>query len=195
MVNIQEIATSVKKQMPEKRWVHTQGVMKSAVELARRFGADETKAELAAVLHDVAKYWPVEKQKHTLVRSGYAEDLLDYDKSLWHAPVGAFIAEKEYGIEDQDILNAIRYHTSGRGSMSVLEKVVCLADYIEPGRDFPGVEKLRELSMTHLEEALLSGFDGTIQQLLQKRKIVYPLTLAARNGLLLEIQSNRIHSI
>ncbi|MNC04343.1 putative nicotinate-nucleotide adenylyltransferase [compost metagenome] len=174
---------AVSAQMPDKRWQHTLGVMETSVKLARNYGADPVQAETAAILHDVAKYWPVERMKDIIEQNGLSAELLQYDKQLWHAEVGAFVAQEEYEITDPEILGAIRYHTSGREGMSLLEKVVCLADYIEPGRDFPGVGEIRRLSKVSLEEGLIAGFDSTISLLLQKRRIVFPLTMLARNDL------------
>ncbi|WP_054939563.1 bis(5'-nucleosyl)-tetraphosphatase (symmetrical) YqeK [Paenibacillus ihuae] len=174
---------AVSAQMPDKRWQHTLGVMETSVKLAKHYGSDPVQAETAAILHDVAKYWPVERMKEIIEQNGLSAELLQYDKQLWHAEVGVFVAQQEYGITDPEILGAIRYHTSGREGMSLLEKVVCLADYIEPGRDFPGVDEIRRLSKVSLEEALVAGFDSTISLLLQKRRIVFPLTMLARNDL------------
>ncbi|WP_342438955.1 bis(5'-nucleosyl)-tetraphosphatase (symmetrical) YqeK [Paenibacillus sp. FSL L8-0436] len=174
---------AVSSQMPDKRWQHTLGVMESSVKLAERYGADPARAETAAILHDVAKYWPVERMKEIMEQNGLPSELLSYDKQLWHAEVGAFVAERDYEITDAEVLGAIRYHTSGREGMSLLEKIVCLADYIEPGRDFPGVDEIRRLSKISLEEGLIAGFDSTISLLLQKRRIVFPLTVLARNDL------------
>ncbi|MCL6605186.1 MAG: bis(5'-nucleosyl)-tetraphosphatase (symmetrical) YqeK [Paenibacillus sp.] len=174
---------AVSAQMPDKRWKHTLGVMDSAVKLAIRYGADPERAETAAILHDVAKYWPVDRMRKIIEDHALSEVLLSHDKQLWHAEVGAFVAEKEYGITDPEVLDAIRYHTSGREGMSILEKIVCLADYIEPGRDFPGVDQIRKLAKVSLEEGLVAGFDSTIRVLLEKRRIVFPLTVLARNDL------------
>ncbi|OKP92609.1 phosphohydrolase [Paenibacillus sp. P3E] len=174
---------AVSAQMPDKRWKHTLGVMETSVKLAERYGGDPVRAETAAILHDVAKYWPVERMKEIIEQNGLSAELLSYDKQLWHAEVGAFVAEHEYGITDPEVLDAIRFHTSGRENMGLLEKIVCLADYIEPGRDFPGVEDIRKLSKVSLEEGLIAGFDSTISLLLQKRRIVFPLTMLARNNL------------
>ncbi len=182
------MAEKVKAQMPERRWQHTVGVIETAIALAHRYGADPEKAEVAAILHDVAKYWPVEQMRKVIIDHHLPSDLLDHDKALWHAPVGAHVAEHEFGIADSNILDAIRYHTSGREQMSVLEKVVCLADYMEPGRDFPGVEAIRTLSEKSLDQALLAGFESTIRFLLEKQQIIFPLTLLARNDLIRRIQ-------
>lgn len=183
-MNREQIIDKVKAQMPERRWLHTQGVMETAVKLAARFGEDPQRAEKAAILHDVAKYWPTDRMEQIIRDKHLPSDLLTYDKELWHAPVGAWVAEHEYGVTDSEILDAIRYHTSGRRGMTKLEKVVCLADYMEPGRDFPGVETIRERSELDLDHALLAGFDSTISFLLVKGKRIFPLTIEARNDLL-----------
>ncbi|BFH61377.1 MULTISPECIES: bis(5'-nucleosyl)-tetraphosphatase (symmetrical) YqeK [Paenibacillus] len=186
----EELIKSVSEQMPAMRWQHTQGVMQTAVKLAEKYGADPAKAERAAILHDVAKYWPVKKMEAMIRDNGLSQDLLLYDKALWHAEVGAFVAKQDYGVEDQEILDAIRYHTSGRTSMTLLDKVVCLADYIEPGRDFPGVNNIRELANHSLEEGLVAGFDSTISLLVSRRQIIFPMTVLARNDLIKQLEAN-----
>ncbi|UVI32041.1 bis(5'-nucleosyl)-tetraphosphatase (symmetrical) YqeK [Paenibacillus spongiae] len=183
-MNRNEMIESVRAEMPERRWIHTVGVMETAVILAKRFGADPETAETAAILHDVAKYWPTSKMELIIRQEGLPADLLDYDKELWHAPVGAFAAERDYGVTDIIILDAIRYHTSGRERMTLMDKIVCLADYMEPGRDFPGVHKIRELAEHNVDKALIAGFDSTITFLLERGKRIYPLTVAARNDLI-----------
>lgn len=182
-----QLIAKVSEQMPERRWQHTVGVMETSVRLARRFGADPVKADLAAILHDMCKYWPVERQAEAIRESGVGLEVLDYDKQLWHAHAGAYQAKKDFDIQDVEILDAIRYHTSGRERMTLLDKVVCLADYIEPGRDFPGVDRLRQLAESSLEEALLAAFDGTISMLIERRQVIFPLTLLTRNALIIEM--------
>ncbi|WP_409341406.1 bis(5'-nucleosyl)-tetraphosphatase (symmetrical) YqeK [Paenibacillus sp. MBLB4367] len=183
-MNREAMMEEVRSQMPAKRWEHTVGVMKSAVLLAGQYGADVQKAELAALLHDYCKYWPVDKQRSVLEECGELGDLLEYDKALLHAPAAAVLVCNKFGIEDAEVLDAIRYHTSGRVGMTLLDKIVCLADYIEPGRDFPEVNLLRQLAETSLEKALIAGFDSTISYLLGKGQKVYPMTLLARNALI-----------
>jgi predicted HD superfamily hydrolase involved in NAD metabolism len=189
-MNRDALMESVKRQMPAKRWEHTLGVIETSGLLAHKYGADPVKADVAAILHDYVKYWPVEKMRQVIVEQRLPGDLLSYDKELWHAPVGASVVSREFGIDDEEILNAIRYHTSGRERMTVLDKVVCLADYIEPGRDFPGVNEIRELAKHNLEQALIAGFDSTLQYLLKLGKKIYPLTLLARNSLLEELKQD-----
>ncbi|MGG1516233.1 bis(5'-nucleosyl)-tetraphosphatase (symmetrical) YqeK [Paenibacillus oryzisoli] len=188
-MNREALIAAVKEQMPERRWLHTLGVMETSVMLAERFGGDAEKADLAAILHDYCKYWPVQEQAKIIRENGLPQDLLDFDKELWHSHAGAFIAQSQFGIDDEEVLDAIRYHTSGRENMTLLDKIVCLADYMEPGRDFPGVDNIRELAKTSLEQALIAGFDSTISFLLAKGKRIYPLTVLTRNDLLQQIQS------
>ncbi|GGF83855.1 bis(5'-nucleosyl)-tetraphosphatase (symmetrical) YqeK [Paenibacillus aceti] len=182
-----ELLDIVSAQMPARRWTHVEGVIETSVRLAHRYGADPIKADLAALLHDLAKFWPVERQEAVVREQGLNPELLDYDKQLLHAEVAAFVAEQEYGIDDPEVLDAVRYHTSGRVGMTLLDKIVCLADYIEPGRNFPGVEHIRELAEHNLEQALLAGFDSTISFLIEKGKIIFPLTLLARNDLVRQL--------
>ncbi|MEX1031133.1 MAG: bis(5'-nucleosyl)-tetraphosphatase (symmetrical) YqeK [Paenibacillaceae bacterium] len=178
------ILNSVRDRLPKMRWEHVQGVMETAVILAERFGANPVKADLAAILHDVAKYWPIPQLEQVVIEHNIQGDLLRYDRQLLHAHVGAYVAEAEYGILDLEILDAIRYHTSGREHMTILDKVVCLADYMEPGRDFPGVGEIRKLAESSLDQALIAGFDSTITYLIAKGKSIYPLTIIARNSLI-----------
>ncbi|OGX68474.1 MAG: phosphohydrolase [Paenibacillus sp. RIFOXYA1_FULL_44_5] len=185
-MDLKQLMQKTKEQMPEKRWKHTQGVMDSAVILAERFGADTEQAIIAAVLHDYCKYWPIEQQKEMIREMEEFADLLNYDPQLLHGPAAAYVAKQELGIADPLILDAIRYHTSGRAEMTLLDKIICLADYIEPGRDFPGVYKIREIAEYSLERALIAGLDSTIQFLLEKGKKIYPLTIISRNELIEE---------
>ncbi|MFC4776746.1 bis(5'-nucleosyl)-tetraphosphatase (symmetrical) YqeK [Paenibacillus sp. GCM10023252] len=183
-LNREQLMEAVKAEMPERRWIHTLGVMETAVKLAERYGEDPARAELAAILHDVAKYWPTDRMERVIREEQLPEELLQYDKELWHAPVGAVEAERTYGVTDQEVLDAVRYHTSGRAGMTKLERIVCLADYMEPGRDFPGVDTIRELSVKSLDKALIAGLDSTITFLIAKGKRIFPLTMQARNDLI-----------
>ncbi|WP_172194043.1 bis(5'-nucleosyl)-tetraphosphatase (symmetrical) YqeK [Saccharibacillus qingshengii] len=183
----EQLIERVSSQMPARRWQHTLGVMASAVELAELYGADPARAELAAIIHDVAKYWPVQRQAAVIAENGLNAELLNYDAPLWHSEVGAYVAEYEYGIEDREVVDAIRYHTSGREGMTLLDKVVCLADYIEPGRDFPGVELIRGKARLSLEEGLIAGFDSTLRVLVERGQQIFPTTVLARNDLIRQL--------
>lgn len=192
-MNLEALQEATRRQMPDKRWRHTLGVVDSALELARRFGGNTDKAELAALLHDFAKAWPTARQEQVIREHGLPPELLDYDKELWHAHVGAWAVREEHGIEDEEVLDAIRYHTSGRINMTLTDKIVCLADYIEPGRDYPGVHKIRELAEHNLEQALIAGLDSTLQLLIERGQRIFPLTVSARNDLI-RAENERKHT-
>ncbi|GAB1529789.1 MULTISPECIES: bis(5'-nucleosyl)-tetraphosphatase (symmetrical) YqeK [Brevibacillus] len=185
--NREELLVRVRQQMHEKRYNHTLGVAASARELAERFGADPDKAELAGLLHDYCKCWPVEKMFEILVRHDMPTELLEGEKELWHAFAAAIVIQTDLGVTDADILQAVRYHTTGRAGMSLLEKVVCVADYIEPNRVYPGVDFIRAKAMHDLDAALALALGGTIQFLIEKQKTVFPLTLTAYNDLVSRI--------
>ncbi|WP_413308640.1 bis(5'-nucleosyl)-tetraphosphatase (symmetrical) YqeK [Bacillus sp. 1P10SD] len=178
----------VKEQLTEHRYQHTIGVMETALTLAKLYGADEKKAELAAIFHDYAKFRPKDEMKEIITSQGYPQDLLEYNAELWHAPTGAYLVEKEAGITDREILDAIRYHTSGRAGMTLLEMVIYLADYIEPGRHFPGVEEVRELAKENLNRALVKSVQNTILFLLKKNQKVYPDTFYTYNDLVNKLE-------
>lgn len=175
----------VKKQLTEHRYQHTLGVAETAVVLANHYGVNEKKAELAAIFHDYAKFRPKEEMKEIILSQGMPRDLLDYNAELWHAPAGAYLARAEAGITDQEVLDAIRFHTSGRPGMTKLEKVIYLADYIEPGRHFPGVDEVRELAKISLDKALIKAIQNTILFLLKKVQPIYPDTFHTYNDLVM----------
>lgn len=173
----------VRDQLTEHRYQHTIGVMETAIVLAERFGADPRKAELAAIFHDYAKFRPKEEMRQIIVEQNMPAELLEYNSELWHAPVGAYLAEIEAGVTDQEVLDAIRYHTSGRIGMTLLDKIIYLADYIEPGRHFPGVEEVREMAREDLDIALIQSMKNTIQFLMKKNQPVFPDTFNAYNSI------------
>ena len=174
----------VKEQLTEKRYVHTLGVVETSVELARKYDVDEKKAELAAVFHDYAKFRPKEEMKNIILQEQLEAELLNHHHELWHAPVGAILVHREAGIDDPKILQAIRYHTTGHPQMNNLDKVVFLADYIEPGRSFPGVEQVRELAKQSLNQAVLQALRNTIKFLIDKQQPIYPDTFETYNVIL-----------
>lgn len=189
--NREELLAQVRAQMHDKRYDHTLGVAESARQLAIRYGADPDKAQLAGYLHDYCKCWPVDKMFEILVRHDMPTELLEGEKELWHAFAGAIVIQSDLGITDPEILQAVRYHTTGRVGMTLLEKVVCVADYIEPNRNFPGVEEIRALAQENLDAALALALGGTMQFLIEKKKTVFPLTLLAYNDLISLKRENR----
>lgn len=179
----EEALRIVKPHLTVHRYQHTIGVMETAIELAKNYGADPSRAEMAAIFHDYAKFRPKEEMKAVILEQNMSKQLLEYNEELWHAPVGAYLVEKETGLSDNEILDAIRYHTAGRPGMKLLEKVIYLADYIEPGRHFPGVDDVREMAQQDLNRALIEAIKNTIQFLMRKNQPVYPDTFLTYNDL------------
>lgn len=182
----EEALEIVKKQLTERRYVHTVGVTETAIDLAKQYGADVKKAELAAIFHDYAKFRPIEEMKDIVISEKMPADLLEYGEELLHAPVGAYLVRKEVGIIDPEVLAAIAYHTSGGVNMTLLDKVVFLADYIEPGRSFPGVEEVRQLAKENLDSAIILAVSNTLAFLIKNNQAVYPDTFHFYNDLILQ---------
>ncbi|RIV18888.1 HD domain-containing protein [Alicyclobacillaceae bacterium I2511] len=178
----QEIIDRVKRELSPSRWRHTQGVVETATILAERYSADVEASRVAAWIHDLAREWPLEKlqqyAEHVEIPSGFAliPDLL-------HGPIAAVLSRQWFGVNNADVENAIRYHTTGREGMSQLEMVLCLADSIEPSRSYPGVERLRKLAQQDMVQALAEAIDATLQYLLARHEAIFPLTVMARNDL------------
>jgi len=152
----EEILKKLQKHLKPGRYRHTLGVAETAVRLAGRYGIHEGKAELAALLHDCAKYMPLDEMRN-LVRKHVpdADDLELEAVSVLHAPAGAVQAYKEYGVRDEAVLSAIRKHTLGDACMSPLDALIYTADFIEPGRDvFPGLDEARALAETDIYAAM-----------------------------------------
>ena len=169
MVNdeILYIRRRLKKKMDEDRFEHTIGVAYTSVCLAMRYGEDLHKAELAGLLHDCAKCIPddikLDKCKRNNIPITKAQE---QSPSLLHAKLGAFIAADHYRIKDQDILNAIENHTTGRPAMSLLEKIVYISDYIEPMRDkAPNLPKVRKIAFEDLDECMYEILKDTLEYL------------------------------
>ncbi|MDE5413844.1 bis(5'-nucleosyl)-tetraphosphatase (symmetrical) YqeK [Alkalihalobacterium chitinilyticum] len=176
----------VKPHLTEHRYIHTIGVMETAIQLAEQEGIDQKKAELASVFHDYAKFRPKEEMRQLIKEQNLGMDFLHYGDELLHAPCGAYWVKHEVGIDDVEVLSAIRYHTTGKPGMTTLEKVVFLADYIEPGRHFPGVEEVREAAAKDMNYACIMSLRNTMTFLMKKDHLVYPDTLAAYNHLVTE---------
>lgn len=176
---------NVEKRLPSGRFNHVLRVAQTAMVLAERFGENKKRAEVAALLHDVAKAMPKEQLKRIVEHEGDPDSVLSFHHELWHGPAGAAIARDEFGIEDGDILAAIRYHTTGRAGMVRLERIIFIADMIEPGRDFPGVEQLRAEADRSLDAALLACSAHSLQYLAGSRAAIHPNTLRCYNDSLL----------
>ena len=168
----------MKEELSEDRFEHTLGVMYTAESLAMRYGVDMTKAAVAGLLHDCAKCIP-NSQKIRLCKKHNLEVTENEEKnpSLLHAKLGALLAQKAYGVNDPEILSAIRWHTTGKPDMTLLEMIVYMADYIEPNRDkAPNLREIRKLSFENLEEALYQVLESTLSYLSDRPDSVDPMT-------------------
>ena len=162
-----------------KRVPHVRGCEEEAVRLAKRWGADPEQAAEAAILHDCTKRLPLPEQLNLCRKYGIVPDTLEGgSEKLLHAKTGAAIAEQEFGAAPE-VAEAIRWHTTGRAGMSLLEKIVYMADYIEPNRSFPGVEELRRLAYEDLDGAMRLGFEMSIEDVRSYGNTVHQDTLAA----------------
>ena len=161
---IKDLKKDLKKEMDDSRFEHTLGVMYTCGALAMRYGWDLDKAMLAGLMHDCAKCMPNAKklkmaEKHHLEIT----ELERKNPFMLHAKLGAFLARKKYDIEDEEILNAIRWHTTGRPEMTLLDKIVYIADYIEPKRDkAPHLPMIRQKAFVDLDEALVMILRDTL---------------------------------
>ena len=154
--------------MPEKRLWHCLGVEKAARELAERFGLDVEKAGLAGLLHDYAKKVSDEDFLSLIDKYRLDPDLKNWGNNVWHGMVGIYKIQEDLGIKNAEILRAIEIHTVGSSTMSELDKVVYVADYIEHNRDFPGVDKARELAQRSLNQAVAYETARTVEHLAHK---------------------------
>ena len=156
------------KMLSAKRLEHTLGVRDTAMKLCDLYGGDKEKAEVSAILHDIFRGRTVDELNDLVKKYGLPDKYIG-NANLAHGKLAEAYAREEMGVLDPDILNAISYHTTGRKEMTLLEKIVFLADAIEPGRDYPLVEKLRDIAFNEsLDRACLMTLDGTINHLINQ---------------------------
>ena len=176
-----EIVAKEKSNMDEKRFKHCIGVSKTSRKLAELNNYDPDKAVLAGFIHDYAKQVSPERFIKVIKEQHFDQDLLNYNRAIWHGIVGAYFIEKELKITDPEILTAIRRHTTADVEMTILDKIVFVADFIEPGRDFPGVEEARKVAYDNLDDGVGFELAHTLDFLITNRKKIYPKTFAAYN--------------
>lgn len=182
-LDIPELRACSYSMVRQKRVAHIRGTEEEAVRLARRWGADETMARRAGILHDCTKYLELEPQLAMCKQYGVELDELEQVAvKLLHSKTGACIARAVFG-EPDEVYNAIFWHTTAKADMTTLEKILYVADYMEPNRDFEGVERLRALAYQDLDKALLLGVETTIQEMVDRKLTVHTNTLQARDWL------------
>lgn len=172
----------IEKNLSEKRKRHTYGVRDTALELATLYGVDLEKAEIAALFHDMFKEIS-EKEMNNYVKQLNLDSKYLNNKNLAHSKVAAIIMAKDYEITDEDILNAVSYHTTGRSNMSQLEKIIFLADAIEPNRNYPAVSEIRKVAFANLNEACILTLSKTIDYISSQNLFLDEDTVKARNYL------------
>lgn len=178
----QKIIEYIEKNLKEKRVKHTYSVVKEAIKLAEHYGADKEKAELAALFHDMYRSTPVPVLNMYIRQLDLPKNITD-NPNLSHGKIAAVIMKRDYGIEDEDILNAVAFHTTGRAGMSLLEKVIFLADAIEEGRNYPTVEETRRLAYVDIDKACISSLERTVEYIKGIGEYLDPDTINAINDL------------
>lgn len=177
-----KIQNEVKASLKKSRFQHTMGVVKTAVQLAEIYGCDRKKAKYAALLHDCAKHLPDPDKIEMCRENNLPVSPAEMENpSLLHAKCGAILARETYGIEDEDILHAITVHTTGVPDMSLLDQIIFVADYIEPGRDSaPHLDELRKMALTDLDRTTWRILEDTVSYLSENHAShMDPTTVAA----------------
>ena len=187
-MNMEVIKANVRNFLDEKRYEHVKRVAKCAVELAKIYGVPVEKVETSAWLHDVAKFFNLSVMVD-LTRGKYPEvaDKMSQSTAVLHGFAGAEFVRQNYdlfGVDDEEILDGIKYHTIGCENMNTLAKIVYLADAIEEKRSWEGVEKARELAKTDLDEAIKFEIEEKLKYLLAKDSIIHPNVIKFRNSII-----------
>lgn len=175
------IIASLEQQMSKKRLEHVLRVEQKALELASFYDVDITACQLAALLHDLAKEWSMEQYATIVKKFNLSHDMLQFGSEILHGPVAACVIEEWFGVEDERVKNAIASHTIGDSQMDDVAKVLFVADYIEDGRVFDGVETARELAKNSLEEVVVYKLKQTIAYLATSQLPIYPETVVTYN--------------
>lgn len=178
----EQLISRLSEKMSKKRFKHVLNVERTAIRLAEKYKGNLEKVSIAALLHDVAKEEVDEEMRDLIISENLNLDLLQYGNEVWHGPVGAIIARREFHVEDEEILNSIEQHTVGAQEMSLTARIVFVADYIEPNRKFQNVERARSLAEESLEEAMKFKITETIKHLIDIEKKIYPKTIESYNA-------------
>ena len=179
-----EAERMVRAALSKKRYAHTCNVKEAAVELAQRYGADPEKAALAALLHDAVKERPKAELLQILRGNAIiAGNAAESPAPVWHGPCAAILAKTQWGVDDPEVLDAIRYHTTGRAGMTKMDKILYLADMISAERDYPEVGELRALAGENLDAAVLQAVRYNIRWMEECGKTIDPLSREALEDL------------
>ncbi|MBQ9442209.1 MAG: bis(5'-nucleosyl)-tetraphosphatase (symmetrical) YqeK [Selenomonadaceae bacterium] len=188
-MTIDEMRRELQSRLKKSRFAHSIGVANTAVKLAKKFDVDEEKSYIAGLLHDCAREFENDELPVQAVKRGIKIGEVEKNSPLLlHAYIGAKMISEIYGVDDKEISQAIYRHTVGAKNMTALDKIIYFADMIEPNRNYPGVEKLRDLAETsdNLDEIILTAMNESIIFVVQKNSLLHPDTIDARNFLLLK---------
>ena len=186
-MNPEDYQAAIRPLLSEERYRHSLCVRDAAVLLAKRYGADAEKAAVAGILHDIMKDMPRQEQLGRMAEYGIPLTRVERGApKLWHAMLGAEYIRRELRVSDPEILDAVRYHTTGRENMTKLDMVLFVADFVSADRDYPGVDKMRAAAQSGLEEAAVEGIVFTVCDLAGSRKPIHPDTIAAYNDMVLK---------
>ncbi|MFA0816676.1 MAG: bis(5'-nucleosyl)-tetraphosphatase (symmetrical) YqeK [Anaerofustis sp.] len=186
MMEIDQIKPILQQDLKPNRYLHSLNTALAAQQLAQYRGADPNKAYLAGLVHDCAKNMNNADLLAAAEQFGIPTDpIILRSPQLIHGQVGAYLAREQFDIHDEEIFNAIAHHTMGRENMSDMEKIIFLADLIEPGRTYENVVKIRKTALTDFDKALLMAYDGIINFIIRKEDLLHPQTIRARNYLLM----------
>lgn len=177
-----ELIDKISQMMTEERFNHVLNVEKTAIKLAEKYQANLEKVSIAALLHDIAKEQPDEEMRDLIISENLNLDLLPYGNAIWHGPVGAILAKREFYINDEDILSSIAQHTVGARVMTLTAQIVFVADYIEEGRNFPDVKEARKLAEKSLADAVKFKLKKTIKHLVEEEEKIYTRTIESYNA-------------
>lgn len=163
----------LKENLSQKRYTHSLNVAEECRKLAVKYGEDPDKAYFAGLLHDICKELPDDEQKRIVLESNFSVCREELEtRSLWHAIAGAYFIKTHFGIEDIDIINAVRFHTVGRAGMTRLEEIVYIGDLISADRDYKDVDRMRKISYTDINSAMLEAFSYSIKSVVKKGGLI-----------------------
>ena len=181
-MDLKQAKALARKRLGDKRYHHTLNVEKMAVKLAEHYGADPDQAALAALLHDTAKEMPTAGQLALLrAHPDLAGDTENRPTPIWHGVCAAILARTEWGVTDEAVLSAVACHTAGKPGMTLLDKILFLADMTSAERDFDGVESLRKLEFEDIDRAMLAALNDSVSFVKHGGKPLDPMSAAARD--------------
>lgn len=189
MIDIQknnEYISVIQSKLTDERFIHSLNVAKCSLTLAKKYGANEQKAYLAGILHDIMKNATYEEMLNEIKKANFTlTDVERNNHKLWHAIAGAAFIKNELNIKDEEIISAIYCHTTAKKNMTLLDKIIYVADFISEDRTYNGIEEIRLAANENLEKAMIIGLQFTIYDLAKKQQLIHPSSIEAYNQLII----------